>query len=67
VRSNHRLLSNNVDLSISGFEMGEIDVVLGAAIDEEDALPIVNEVDPPMTKLGDLWHLGDTDWSAAMR
>ena len=52
-------ISNNVDLSISGFEMGEIDVVLGAAIDEEDALPIVNEVDPPMTKLGDLWRLGD--------
>ena len=52
-------ISNNVDLSMSGFEMGEIDVVLGAAIDEEDALPIVNEVDPPMTKLGDLWRLGD--------
>jgi len=34
-------------------------VVLGSAIDEEDALPIVNELDPPVTKLGDLWRLGD--------
>ena len=47
-------ISNNIDLSMSGFEMGEIDVVLGGAIDEEDALPIVNEVDPPVTKVGDL-------------
>ena len=52
-------ISNNIDLSMSGFEMGEIDVVLGGAMDEEDALPIVNEVDPPVTKLGDLWRLGD--------
>ncbi len=52
-------ISNNIDLSMSGFEMGEIDVVLGGAIGEEDALPIVNEVDPPVTQLGDLWRLGD--------
>jgi len=52
-------IANNVDLSISGFEMGEIDVFLGGAIDEEDALPIVNDLDPPLTKLGDLWRLGD--------
>jgi len=52
-------ISNDIDLAVSGFEMGEIDVVLGSAIDEEDALPIVNELDPPVTKLGDLWRLGD--------
>jgi hypothetical protein len=52
-------ISNNIDLRISGFEMGEIDVVVGGAIDEEDALPIVNEVDPPVTRFGDLWRLGD--------
>ena len=52
-------ISHDIDLTISGFEMGEIDVALGGAIDEEDALPIVNEVDPPLTKLGDLWRLGD--------
>jgi hypothetical protein len=52
-------ISNNIDLSMSGFEMGEIDVALGGAIDEEDALPVVNEVDPPVTKSGDLWRLGD--------
>ena len=52
-------ISHDIDLTVSGFEMGEIDVALGGAIDEEDALPIVDEVDPPLTKLGDLWRLGD--------
>jgi hypothetical protein len=59
-------ISNNIDLSMSGFEMGEIDVVLGGAIDEEDALPLVNEVDPPVTKFGDLWRLAITGCSAPM-
>lgn len=52
-------ISGNIDLAVSGFEMGEIDVVLGGAIEEEDALPVVNEVDPPVSRLGDLWRLGD--------
>ena len=52
-------ISNDIDLTVSGFEMGEIDVALGGAIDEEDALPIVNEVDPPVSRFGDLWRLGD--------
>jgi ParB-like chromosome segregation protein Spo0J len=42
-------ISSDIDLTVSGFEMGEIDVSLSGAIDEEDALPIVNEVDPPMS------------------
>src|SRR5579863_3987536 len=52
-------ISGNIDLAVSGFEMAEIDVVLGGAIEEEDALPVVNEVDPPVSRLGDLWRLGD--------
>jgi DNA modification methylase len=52
-------ISNDIDLEVSGFEMGEIDVVLGGATDEEDALPIVNDLDPPLTKVDDLWRLGD--------
>jgi hypothetical protein len=39
-------ISSHIDLTVSGFEMGEIDGPLGGAIDEEDALPIVNEVHP---------------------
>jgi DNA modification methylase len=52
-------ISSDIDLTVSGFEMGEIDVALGGAIDEEDALPVVNAVDPPVTRFGDLWRLGD--------
>jgi hypothetical protein len=36
-------ISSDIDLTVSGFEMGEIDVALGGAIDDEDALPFVNE------------------------
>jgi DNA methylase len=52
-------ISSDIDLTISGFEMGEIDVVVSGAIDEEDALPLVNETDPPVTKSGDIWRLGE--------
>ena len=52
-------ISSDIDLTVSGFEMGEIDVALGGAIDEEDAVPIVNEADPPVSRFGDLWRLGD--------
>src|SRR5271166_4302388 len=52
-------IDSEVDLSISGFEMGEIDVALeGTDSDEEDALPALNEA-ASATKPGDLWLLGD--------
>jgi hypothetical protein len=44
----------------SGFEMGEIDVALSSSSeDEENVLPALDENEPPMTKLGDLWLLGE--------
>ena len=50
----------DADLQISGFEMGEIDVAFArAAGDEEDELPALDETAPPITKLGDLWLLGE--------
>jgi DNA modification methylase len=52
-------ISNEIDLTLSGFEMGEIDVVLGDALAEEDALPVVEANDPPRSMPGDLWRLGD--------
>lgn len=53
-------ISGETDLRISGFEMGEIDVAVeGAGIDEEDALPAPDETSTPVTKLGDLWLLGE--------
>ena len=53
-------ISGEIDLRISGFEMGEIDVAFEAsASDEEDDLPALNESSTPVTKPGDLWLLGE--------
>jgi DNA modification methylase len=53
-------ITSDIDLRISGFEMGEIDVALSVAgEDEEDVLPTLNETEPLITKPGDLWILGD--------
>jgi hypothetical protein len=53
-------ITSDIDLRISGFAMGEIDVALSAAgEDEEDVLPALNETEPPITASGDLWALGD--------
>jgi DNA modification methylase len=52
-------IDGEVDLCISGFEMGELDVALeGAGDDEEDVLPALDDA-APVTKPGDLWLLGD--------
>src|SRR6516225_8728510 len=48
-----------IDLQITGFETGEIDVSLdGASIDEEDELP-PEQSSPPVAQLGDLWIAGE--------
>src|SRR5580704_12551176 len=53
-------MSGEIDLRISGFEMGEIDVAFEASgSDEEDDLPALNETATPVTKPGDLWLLGE--------
>ena len=53
-------ISSEIDLRISGFEMGEIDVAFeGYGNDEEDNLPALNETSTPVTQLGDLWLLGE--------
>ena len=48
----------DIDLTLTGFSTGEIDVILTSAVDPDD------EVIPPVpltprTKLGDIWILGD--------
>jgi DNA modification methylase len=51
-------MDTTIDLRITGFEMGEIDVSLdGASIDEEDELP--PEQSSPVTQVGDLWIAGE--------
>jgi DNA modification methylase len=47
-----------IDLQITGFETGEIDVSLDdTGIDEEDELP--TEPSSPVTQVGDLWIAGE--------
>ena len=51
-------MDTTIDLQITGFEMGEIDVALdGAGVDEEDELPA--EPSSPVTQVGDLWIAGE--------
>jgi len=43
-------ISSEIDLRISGFEMGEIDIAFaGSGNDEEDNLPALNETSTPVT------------------
>jgi DNA methylase len=53
-------LAPQIDLEISGFEMGEIDLVLdGSGLDQEDELPPIDAEAAPVTRRGDLWILGE--------
>jgi ParB-like chromosome segregation protein Spo0J len=48
------------DVTATGFEMGEIDVLIGASgeNDKADELPEMDPAMPPVTQPGDLWQLG---------
>lgn len=53
-------LDVDFDVTITGFEMAEIDVLLGAAetkVDAADILP-APVAGPAVTRLGDLWQIG---------
>jgi DNA modification methylase len=53
-------LEPDIDLEVSGFEIGEIDVHLDdRGADEEDELPKIERGTTPVTRAGDLWVLGD--------
>jgi DNA modification methylase len=54
-------LSFKFDVSLTGFEMPEVDVLLGELEDSSDAADEVPETTrdkPAITKLGDLWQVG---------
>jgi DNA modification methylase len=52
-------LAPQLDLEITGFEMGEIDVLLnGDGLDEEDELPPTDGATAPVSRIGDLWLMG---------
>ncbi|MBN4046531.1 ParB N-terminal domain-containing protein [bacterium AH-315-P15] len=50
------------EITTTGFEMGEIDVLIGElgddAIDEADQIPEIDETATPISQFGDLWALG---------
>jgi len=53
-------LAPQIDLEVTGFEMGEIDVLLdGRGLDQEDELPEIDAGAAPVTRSGDLWLLGE--------
>ena len=50
-------LEPQIELEISGFETGEIDILLdGRGLDEEDELPPIDAGVTPLTRAGDLWQ-----------
>jgi DNA modification methylase len=53
-------LAPRIEIELSGFEMAEIDVLLGGSgLDQEDELPPIDAAAAPVSRLGDLWHLGE--------
>ena len=53
-------INPQIDLKISGFEMGEIDVALNdKGTDEEDDLYDTDISTEPRAQFGDLWSIGD--------
>jgi DNA modification methylase len=53
-------LDPEINLELSGFEIGEIDLILGEEnSDEEDEIPAVPDESEIRTKRGDLWLLGE--------
>ena len=54
-------LELDIDVELTGFEMAEIDVLLEEAKepDPADNIPDVDTANPPVTRPGDIWMLGD--------
>ncbi len=53
----------NFDVTVIGFEMAEIDLLVGEAThgepDEADAVPEIDRSLPAVSQLGDCWQIGD--------
>jgi DNA modification methylase len=55
-----QLLDPDFDLTLSGFELDEIEVLFDNEIESrQDSIPPVNIKDPPVSRVGDLWQLGE--------
>jgi DNA modification methylase len=53
----------NFDVTVTGFEMAEIDLLIGEASDTEpdeaDVIPEIDRSTPPVSRLGDCWKISD--------
>jgi DNA modification methylase len=53
----------NFDVTVTGFEMGEIDLIIGEANasepDEADVIPEIDRSLPAVSQPGDCWQIGD--------
>ncbi len=47
------------DVTVTGFEMGEIDILLDADNDDDPETVPAPEAGPPVSRAGDLWQLGE--------
>ena len=53
-------MAPHFELDATGFEMAEVDILLdGNGADEEDELRVTTAKLAPVTRVGDLWNLGD--------
>ena len=57
--------ADTLDLTVTGFDMGEIDVIIGTAENQDSEGPentvnlVPDETRPPIAQRGDIWLLGD--------
>jgi ParB-like chromosome segregation protein Spo0J len=53
----------NFDVTVTGFEMAEIDLIVSEASDKEpddaDVIPEIDRSFPAVSRLGDCWQIGD--------
>jgi DNA modification methylase len=52
------ILDGEIDVSLTGFEIGEIDLIIGQDPDSDPDDELSEVQQDVVTKLGDLWHLG---------
>ncbi len=54
-------LSLGADLTVTGFSMGELDILIGDASEDNLIEPVLHEWsadEPPVTEAGDIWEIG---------
>lgn len=53
------ILDVDFDLTLTGFELPKLDILMNPVVDTEDPETFADNNLPPVTKLGDIWLLGE--------